>query len=117
MILLTDCANKMSAAAAAAAEEQVADEADAQGDRPRALPAAAEPGVNRIINMLLGESGHSVDFGTIFTSDAFVQLLDLFKPDQKAAVSKRLLEFFTKTQAPTNDPVVIHMCVSRQATV
>ena len=111
VILLTDCANKMSAAAAAAAEEQVADEADAQGDRPRTLPAAAEPGVNRIINMLLGESGHSVDFGTIFTSDAFVQLLDLFKPDQKAAVSKRLLEFFTKTQAPTNDPVVIHMCV------
>ena len=117
VILLTDCANKMSAAAAAAAEEQVADEADAQGDRPRTLPAAAEPGVNRIINMLLGESGHSVDFGTIFTSDAFVQLLDLFKPDQKAAVSKRLLEFFTKTQAPTNDPVVIHMCVRQRATV
>lgn len=114
VILLRDCANRMTTAAAAAVEaardDDGGDEAKADGgvEKPKTLPASAEAGINRVINLLLDEGSH-IDFGLIFTSDPFVQLLDLFKPDQKAAVSKRLLEFFTKTQKPTNDPVVIHM--------
>jgi len=121
VILLRDCARRMGAAAAAerdaatAADRASGDESkdtdDVGGpDRPKTLPAVAEPGMNKVINLLMSESSQ-VDFGTIFTSDAFVKILDLFKPEQKAALSKRLLEFFTRTQDPTNDPVVIHMCV------
>lgn len=50
-----------------------------------------------------------MDFAAIVTSDPFVQLVDLFPPDRKAALCKRVLDTFATTQPPTGDPVLIHM--------
>ena len=63
------------------------------------------PSLERVMNCVAQTSN---DFGAIVTSPYFLQLLDMFKSDQKTKLCKTLLSNFTNKGTATSDPVIIH---------